>query len=100
MEHHLQLEHEHEIEGTPEKQPSMKNFVQSPRFRHSKGPQNEDINRAIVKFVIEDYMPLRIVEGQGFRNLMSFFVPEYSVPSRNTIKARIDHIYEDQKQNL
>jgi hypothetical protein len=45
-------------------------------------------------------MPLRIVEDQGFRNLTSLLGPEYSVPSRNTIKARIDLIYEDQKAKL
>ena len=100
MLNHLRLKHEHEIEGTPEKQPSMKDFVQSPRFRHGKGAQNEDISRAIVKLVVEDYMPHRFVQGQGFRNLMSLLVSEYCVPSCNTIKARIDHIYEDQKQNL
>ena len=69
MLNHLRLKHEQEIEGTPEKQPSMKDFVQSLRFRHCKGAQNEEITRAIVKLVVEDYMPLRIVEGQGFRNL-------------------------------
>jgi hypothetical protein len=31
MLNHLRLKHEHEIEGTPEKQKSMKDFVQSPR---------------------------------------------------------------------
>jgi hypothetical protein len=100
MLNHLRLKHEQEIEGTPEKQPSMKDFVQSPWSRHGNRAQNEDITRAIVKLVVEDYMPLRIVEGQGFRNLMSLLVPEYSVPSRNTIKAGIDHIYEDQKAKL
>ena len=39
MLNHLRLEQEHEIKGTPEKQPSMKDFVQSPRFRQRKGPK-------------------------------------------------------------
>jgi hypothetical protein len=56
MLNHLRLKHENEIEGTLEKQPSMKDFVQSLRFRHCKGAQNEEITRAIVKLVVEDYM--------------------------------------------
>ena len=45
-------------------------------------------------------MPLRIVEGSGFKNLMSLIAPEYSVPSRNTIKARIDKVYDEEKSKL
>jgi hypothetical protein len=30
-------------------------------------------------------MPLKLVEGKGFLNLMSTLAPDYKVPSRNTI---------------
>jgi hypothetical protein len=33
--------------------------------------QNEHITRAIVEMVVLDYMPLKLVEGKGFINLMS-----------------------------
>ena len=73
--------------NTPQKQPSMAEFVRSPRPRHLSGTKAEEITRAIVKFnmVVQDYMPLRIVEGSGFKNLRSLIAPEYSVTSRNTI---------------
>jgi hypothetical protein len=33
-----------------------------------------------------NYMPLKLVEGKGFLNLMSILAPDYKVPSRNTVK--------------
>ena len=89
MLNHLRLKHNTGIEheNSPQKQPSMAEFVHSPRSRHLSGTKAEEITRAIVKFniVVQDYMPLRIVEGSGFKNLMSLIAPEHSVPSCNTI---------------
>ncbi|KAK3108156.1 hypothetical protein FSP39_002157 [Pinctada imbricata] len=78
----------------------MAEFVRSPRSRHLSGTKTEEITRAIVNMVAQDYMPLRIVEGSGFKNLMSLIAPEYSVPSRNTIKARIDKVYDEEKSKF
>ena len=75
----------------------MAEFVRSPRSRHLSDTKAEEITRAIVNMVVQDYMPLRIVEGSGFENLMSLIAPEYSVPTRNTIKARIDKVYDEEK---
>ena len=57
----------------------MAEFVRSPRSRHLSGTctKAEEITRAIVNMVLQDYMPLRIVEGSGFKNLMSLIAPEY-----------------------
>ena len=76
---------------------SLYKNVRSPRSRHLSGTKAEEITRAIVNMVVQDYTPLRIVEGSGFKNLMSLIAPEYSVPSRNTIKARIDKVYDHTK---
>ena len=99
---HLRLKHNTGIEheNTPQKQPSLAEFVRSPRSRHLSGTKAEEITRAIVNMVVQDYMPLRIVEGSGFKNLMSLIAPEYSVPSRNTIKARTDKVYDEEKSKL
>ena len=37
-------------------------FVRSPRSRHLSGTKAEEITRAIANMVVQDYMPLRIVE--------------------------------------
>lgn len=45
-------------------------------------------------------MPLQMVEGKGFKKLMSIVAPNYNIPSRNTIKSRIEKVYEDRKSAL
>jgi hypothetical protein len=40
--------------------------------------QNEHITRAIVEMVVLDYMPLKLVEGKGFLNLMSILAPIFA----------------------
>ena len=50
--------------------------------------------------VVLDYMPLKLVEGKGFLNLMSILAPDYKVPSRNTVKSRIEMMYCDRKEKF
>ena len=80
----------------------MKTLHKSNRLWQSlSGTKAEEITRAIVNMVVQDYMPIRIVEGSGFKNLMSLIAPEYSVPSRNTIKAKNrQSIYDEEKSKL
>jgi hypothetical protein len=47
--------------------------------------------------VVKDYLPLSFVEGDVFFNLMNIIVPEYKVPTRNTIKSRIGKLYDEQE---
>ena len=50
--------------------------------------------------VVKDYLPLSFVEGDGFFNLMNIIVPEYKVPTRNTINSRIGKLYDERKRVL
>ena len=50
--------------------------------------------------IVLDFRPLSLVEGKGFLKLMSVVAPDYKVPIRNTIKSRIEKIYDDQKPVL
>jgi hypothetical protein len=45
--------------------------------------------------VVLDYMPLKLVEGKGFLNLMSILAPDYKVPSQKTVTSRIEMMYCD-----
>ena len=47
--------------------------------------------------VVIDYIPLSIVEGEGFRNLMEIVAPDYTVPCRNTIRSRNVKRYDNEK---
>ena len=102
MLNHLKLKHSSDISGwfTPDKQPSVAEFAKSPRSRKLSSSQNEHITRAMVEMVVLDYMPLKLVEGKGFLNLMSILAPDYKVPSRYTVKSRIEMMYCDMKGEI
>lgn len=53
-----------------------------------------------MKFIVQDNIPFNTVEGKGFINLMKKVAPLYKVPSRNTIKNRVDEIYESASNAL
>lgn len=45
----------------------------------------DEVKRTIVEFVIIDEQPFRVVEGEGFKKLMAKVLPNFEVPSRETI---------------
>ncbi|CAG2204924.1 unnamed protein product [Mytilus edulis] len=102
MLNHLKLKHPNDFSETPEKvkQSSVLDFVQTPRSRRFSSTQSELITNSIVEMIILDYLPIRIVEGKGFSKLMSIIAPEFKIPSRNTIKSRIEKSYSDKKESL
>lgn len=53
MLNHIRLKHTEEFDRpeTPEKQPTLSNFVNSPRSRKFSGKETDDITRAIVDMV-------------------------------------------------
>ena len=50
--------------------------------------------------IVLDYWPLRIVERRGFTKLITIIAPEFKIPSRNTIKSRIEKEYCDKKKKI
>lgn len=51
--------------------------------------ETTDFNLALIKMIVWDYQPLRIVEDKGFRNFVKLLNPLYSVPSRKMICSRL-----------
>ena len=62
---HLRLKHNTGIdhENTPQKQPSMAEFVRSPRSRYLSGTKAEEITCAIVNMVVKDTISVAQSEG-------------------------------------
>ena len=58
---------------TPKKQSAVTSFFTAPL-------KSERITQAIADMIVSDYVPLSIVEGEGFKNLMSIVAPDYTVP--------------------
>ena len=69
------------------KQVSMSAFVCSPKKVSTS--ESERITCAIPDMIVKDYVPLSVVEGESFCNLMQIVAPAYKVLCRNTVSARI-----------
>ncbi len=52
------------------------------------------MTQLIAEMTAEDLLPISFVEGEGFKRLMNYVEPHYTVPSRKTVTARIDALYE------
>ncbi|XP_070036143.1 zinc finger BED domain-containing protein RICESLEEPER 2-like [Nicotiana tomentosiformis] len=60
----------------------------------------EDIRRAIAEFVIIDEQPFKVVEGEGFKNLMAKALPNFELSSRVTVARDCLKIYQREKEKL
>jgi len=96
MHNHIRLKHP--SDEKPTAQSTLSGFVSSPRKMNA--GTAEKVTVAITNMIVQDYLPVSLVEGDGFRNLMNILAPDYKVPSRNTIRSRICRIYEEQKIKL
>ena len=58
----------------------------------------EEVTKLIVEMIFVDLVPVSTVEHKGFRNLIHFLTPGYTVPARKTIVARLKARYEEVKE--
>ena len=79
------------------KQSSMAAFVQTPAI---KKVNDELITKAIADMIVTDYVPLSIVEGEGFNRMMNIVAPGNKVPTRKTVRSRIQQRYDTEKEKL
>lgn len=62
--------------------------------------RTEQTMALIAKMIAKDLLPISVVEGHGFRSLMGFLQPGYTVPSRKTVTARLEKLYADSASEL
>ncbi|KAF3833166.1 hypothetical protein F7725_026831, partial [Dissostichus mawsoni] len=62
--------------------------------------RKRDITDKIADFVALDMRPVNIVEGEGFKQMMKFIEPGYTVPKRDTVMHAIKNKYNTTKQVL
>jgi len=62
--------------------------------------RQEQITDSLVKFIAKDMLPLSTVDGVGFVEFMNKISPNYEIPSRFTIKRRIQGLYETEKHKV
>ncbi|KAK0154193.1 Zinc finger BED domain-containing protein 1 [Merluccius polli] len=98
MMYHLNHAHPTLIAGSSS---SSQPTITSVLARRSCDSQQADkITKGICKFIQTDMLPISIVEGEGFGNLMNIMEPAYNIPSRRTVTRLIETQYEERKEEL
>ncbi|KAE9523138.1 hypothetical protein AGLY_016452 [Aphis glycines] len=75
-------------------------FKQTPSKLSNKTKRAKELTKSLVKFVIKDLRPLSIIEGEGFLEFMEIAVPEYSVPSKQTVTRLVEQTALNERENL
>ncbi len=60
----------------------------------------ERITERLCKMIANDMLPISVIEGGGFRELINFIQPDYNIPSRAAITSRFEDHYEKKKEEL
>lgn len=75
-------------------------FKSTPSKLSNKSKRAKELTKGLMKFVVKDLRPLSIVEGEGFLEFMNIAVPEYIVPSKQTIIRLVEQTAQNEKINL
>ena len=59
-----------------------------------------NVDKAIVAFVLENMLPLQLVDSKSFRSLVRILNPKKEVPSRRTLESSFIDMYEEMKDDL
>ncbi|XP_077081895.1 E3 SUMO-protein ligase ZBED1-like [Siphateles boraxobius] len=62
--------------------------------------RSEEITQRICSMVVKDTLPISVVCGEGFQELLGYIEPNYEIPSRCTITRRIEARFEERKKSL
>ncbi len=93
MRYHLAHKHKKadDADATTRSQTSIRDFTIRQKCDTGRA---EKMTQLIAEMTAEDLLPISFVEGEGFKRLMNYVEPHYTVPSRKTVTARIDALYE------
>ena len=62
--------------------------------------QAKEITERICEMIALDTRPIRMVEGEGFHQLLDFLEPGYTIPSRKQFTAMVEHKHGLGKEKL
>lgn len=81
------------------RQKSLDHYV-APAVRHCSTARSQALTSVIADMVSKDLLPLSVVDGTGFAQLMEFVEPEYRLPGRMTITRTLEKRYEESRTSL
>lgn len=81
----------------PAKTPKIDSFLSTRRCTVDRAHKLNDL---IAKMIVEDLRPINTVEGRGFRQLLEFCEPNYTIPGRTFFTTRLEQMFVDIKNSL
>ena len=99
MQNHLVSHHPNQYQtaaDSSKKNRTMAEFVSS----KCSTARSKEISSRIAEMVARDLRPINIVEGDGFKNLLSYIEPGYIVPSHTHISTVCRRLYDTEKERL
>lgn len=102
MRNHLKCKHRNIIIDEPSNEDTqlpITTFATSSR-RRCTPERAEKTTQLIAKMISRDMLPLSFVEGEGFKEVLQFLEPDYDIPSRRTLTARIELQHESSVSKL
>lgn len=99
MLNHLRLKHP-SVSCAKERKNQTSMAVESSNSRKCSRQRAEKVTNLLCSMIITDMLPVSVVEGTGFRALMSFVEPEYCVPGGQTVMSRLEMCYDNCVKSL
>uniref|UniRef100_A0A8C1L2T9 Uncharacterized protein n=1 Tax=Cyprinus carpio TaxID=7962 RepID=A0A8C1L2T9_CYPCA len=102
LSYHLQAKHPGvSPDASPPSKPQPRQRTIPECGRRSRPLDENKLTTAIARWVATDCRPVNIVEDSGLRDVirLASSEPAYTLPSRGTIVARIEELYEAEKQS-
>nr|XP_054604938.1 E3 SUMO-protein ligase ZBED1-like [Nothobranchius furzeri] len=85
-------------EKTPNKQKSLEDYCQR---RTPCTPQEVAVlTESVLSMILKDMRPLAVVEGEGFKEMLTTFQPGYTLPSRRHFTSMMERKYQTSVEKL
>ena len=98
MMYHLRTKHPEELSG--ESRSSQPTLVTMIAGKMCDERRSENITQKICTMVEKDILPISLVSGEGFQELLHYMEPNFQIPSRQTVTRRIEARFVEKKGNL
>ena len=99
LNYHLNVSHSATLQAASGSQPTITTALGLGR-RGCDSTKAEGITQRICDMVTTDMLPINVVDGQGFREVIKYIEPGYNIPSRTTITTRVEASYVRKKAEL
>ncbi|UZO24419.1 uncharacterized protein OCT59_016721 [Rhizophagus irregularis] len=74
--------------------------MEKAKVKPHKEPRNQEIRQAIAEWITIDNLPINVIQGKGYRKMMTTLDPAFLIPSNKRIKKEINTGYTNAIEEL